>query len=46
MTSLRVFCIGIPKARLVGVFNTLFFGLGLLQFIVMLKYSSTYENKK
>ena len=41
MTVGAVFCIGIPKSRVIGIGGAVFFGLALIQFIVMLRYAVT-----
>ena len=46
MTVGAVFCIGIPQSRVIGIGGAVFFGLELIQFIVMLRYTVTNEQSE
>ena len=41
MTAGAIFCLGLPQSRMVGLAGTIFFGLALIQFIIMFKYAVT-----
>jgi len=46
MTSISIFAIFSSEVRLVGVLGTLLFGLGLIQSVFLVKYSSFLSKKK
>lgn len=46
ITATSVFCIFLPKGRLIGILGTLFFGLSLIISIYLLKYSIKFKKSK
>jgi len=44
MTSLGIICITIPEAKIIGIIGTLFFGLGLVESILLIR--AAIKNKK